>query len=263
MRNRHFTNHLLIAGVSALALAAIAVPAIGDFSLFSDTAHAQSSEGHGGQGQGSGGSGSGHDGGTEGGRGQGQGAGGSGSTGGSGQGGPSADSDGKGPQAGAAGSNKGGKPVWADEGIPEVELGRLSVARSPDKVLARSLAEVISNFDPATMASLYELSATDFAARVLADWDTLSIIDSPLENLALLDQLWSTGTTGLATVDPASVNDLAGIFIGTASDKNIEITDDTVRALATIFGVDLSDATIASVADKAEDVREAILAAHG
>ena len=53
---------------------------------------------------------------------------------GQGQGGPGEDSDGKGPQAGSGGS-EGGKPAWAQEGIPEVELGRLNVARSPDKVL--------------------------------------------------------------------------------------------------------------------------------
>ena len=224
--------------------------------MHSDTAYAA------GEGQGAGGSGghdsgsSGHDGGSKG-----AGKGGTGGTAGKGE--PDADSDGKGPKAGEAGGNKGGKPVWAQEGIPEVELGRLSVARSPDKVLARSLAEVISNFDPATMASLYEMTAAEFAAKVLADWDTISIIDSPLENLALLDQLWSTGTTGLPTVDPASVNDLAAIFIGVASDKNLAISDDTVSALATIFGVDLSSSTISTIADKAEDVREAISTAHG
>ena len=257
MRHAQTVKHLLIAGVSALALTAIIVPKVALFSMHSDTAYA-AGEGHGGEGgegQGSGGSG-GHDSG-----GKGAGKGGAGGTAGKGE--PDADSDGKGPKAGEAGSNKGGKPAWAQEGIPEVELGRLSVARSPDKVLARSLAEVISNFDPATMASLYEMTATEFAAKVLADWDTITIIDSPLENLALLDQLWTTGTTGLPTVDPASANDLAAIFIGVASDKNIAVSDDTVSALATIFGVDLSSSTISTIADKAEDVREAISTAHG
>ncbi|MBC7283649.1 hypothetical protein [Hoeflea sp.] len=262
MRHGQSARKLLIAGVSVLAFTAIAVPHFGDSPVFSSSAYAQGTDGHGGgEGKGAGGSGGGHDGGSgsEGGKGAGKGGAGSGK----GQGGPSADSEGKGPKAGEAGSNKGGKPAWAQEGIPEVELGRLNVARSPDKVLARSLAEVISNFDPATMASLYEMTATEFAAAVLANWDTISIIDSPLENLALLDQLWSTGTTGLPTVDPASVNDLAGILIGVASDKNVAVTDDTVEALATIFGVSLSDSTISTVADKAEDVREAISAAHG
>ena len=52
---------------------------------------------------------------------------------GEGQGGPGEDSDGQGPQAGGpSDSAGGGMPPWASEGIPEVELGRLSVARSPD-----------------------------------------------------------------------------------------------------------------------------------
>ena len=50
---------------------------------------------------------------------------------GQGQGGPGEDSDGVGPQAGGpSDSAGGGQPPWASEGIPEVELGRLSVARS-------------------------------------------------------------------------------------------------------------------------------------
>jgi len=261
---KHSVRRILIGGVSALVLTAIAVPQIGFFSTYSDVAHAQESDGHGGDGQGSGGQGAGGNGG------QGQGAGGSGghdgSTGGSagqGQGGPGEDSDGKGPQAGAAGGNKGTKPAWAQEGIPEVELGRLNVSRSPDKVLDRALVEVIANFNPDTMASLYELSAAAFAQEVLANWDTITIVDSPLENLALLEQLWETGSTALPTVDPASVNDLSGILIGVASDKAVPVSEDTVTALAGIFGVDLSAAAISSIAAKAEVVRQAISEAHG
>ena len=254
-------KRLLIAGVSAMAIAAIAIPNIAGLSSSSDTAYAQEGSGNGG-GSGGGNGGSGGGSGGSGGE-SGSGGGHDGTDGTGGKGGPSADSDGKGPQAGQTGENKGGKPVWSQEGIPEVELGRLNVARSPDKVLASRLAEVLTNFNPDTMASLYELTAEAFAAKVLADWDTITIIDAPLENLALLDQLWSTGTTTLPTVDPASVNDLAGIFIGTASDKNVPVSDETVEALAAIFGVDLSSSAISSIADKAEAVRDAISEAHG
>lgn len=96
-------------------------------------------EGKGGQGQGGQGQG-----------GQGQGGQGQGGDG-QGQGGPGEDSDGKGPKAGSGGSD-GGKPVWAQEGIPEVELGRLSVARSPDKVLDKALAEAVASLTPEIIA---------------------------------------------------------------------------------------------------------------
>ncbi|MFN3991864.1 MAG: hypothetical protein ACK4IU_03035 [Tabrizicola flagellatus] len=81
---------------------------------------------------------------------------GEGGKGGQGQGGPGDDSEGKVPKAGAAG-NAGGKPVWAQEGIPEVELGRLNVARSPDKVLDQALEEAVASLTP-EMIAYYELS---------------------------------------------------------------------------------------------------------
>lgn len=178
-----------------------------------------------------------------------------------GGGGEDSDSDGRGPQYGQPSGSQGGKPVWAQEGIPEVELGRLSVARSPDRVLDRALAEVVANFDSATMASLYSGTATAFAETVLADWDTITIINSPLENLALLRELWTTQSTSLPGVTPTNLIELSAIFIGAASDKSIPVSTDTVTALATIFGVSL--ATVETIAAKAEVVRLAIYTAHG
>jgi len=203
------------------------------------------------------------------------GQGGSGEGGGSGQGGPPADagedeeSDGRGPQYGQPGDDdeRGGKPIWAQEGIPEVELGRLSVIRSPEQVLARALAEVVSNFDPATMAVYYKMTAAEFAATAATAWDTMTIIDSPLENLALLTELWTTGDVSLPEIDvPAdtSMVELAAILIGVASDKNLAVSTDTVIALAVVIGAtSLDDATIAEIAEKAEDVRAAVLLGHG
>ncbi len=206
--------------------------------------------GHGSGGQGAGGQGSG-----------GQGAGNQG--GAVGPRGDDPDSDGRGPQYGKPGGDQGGKPVWAQEGIPAVELGRLNVIRSPDHVLARALAEVLVNFDPDTTAYLYEMDAFDFAQEIKVKWDEIAMVDSPLENLALLEELWSTGSTSLPTVDPASQIDLAAILIGCASDKNIPVSDDTVIALASIVGVDLTHAAIDAIALKAEEVRIAVLEAHG
>lgn len=259
----------LLAGVAVAALVAGAafVSTGSDFGLGDGTALAQSGQGQGQGRGGSGGSGGDH-GGGEGAGNQGASSGGGGGAGNRGQTvgprGEDDDSDGRGPQYGKPGDgDRGGKPSWAQEGIPEVELGRLNVIRSPDKVLDRALVEVLANFDPDVSAYLYEMTARDFAAEILANWDSVTIIDSPLENLALLDELWSTGTTSLPGVTPASSLELAGILIGAASDKSVPITGDTVLALSIIVGIDLTHAVVDSIALKAEAVRDAIAEAHG
>jgi len=172
--------------------------------------------------------------------------------------------DGKrGPQAGKPEEGRGGAPVWAQEGIPDVELGRLNVIRSSEPVLERALDEVVANFDPATMEGLYESSANGFIAEISANWDTVTLIDSPLQNLSLLKELWTTGATSLPSVQPASFIEFSAILLGSASDKNIPVSLNTVKALAIIIGVDLSEASMGSIASRAEKVREAILLAHG
>lgn len=171
------------------------------------------------------------------------------------------DSDGQGPRAGQGGKgDSGGKPSWAQEGIPEVELGRLSVARSPDKVLDRALAEAIANWDPA-MANLYNMSAEEFSDYVAANWDTITIYDSPLQNLALMEALID-GTLDLSGLAPSSTNDLASIFLGVASDKTVPISTDTVKALDVIMDLGLTESAITTIAAKAEDVRIGVLEGH-
>ena len=61
--------------------------------------------------------------------------------------GDTTDSDKKGPRFGGgtntskpAPGTTGGRPVWAKEGIPAVELGRLSVARAPAHVIDKAAA---------------------------------------------------------------------------------------------------------------------------
>lgn len=192
----------------------------------------------------------------------GQGSGGSGQ----GQGGPSDDSDAQGPNAGQpSGEDRGGKPAWAQEGIPVVDLGRLSVIRSPDQVLDQALAEVITTFNP-DLVPLYEMNADAFGDYVLAHWsdEGFAIIDSPLQNLALLEELWQEGDTSLPGVDPASNLELAAILIGTASDKTLPVSYDTVLALAIIVGADdLSQSDIQYIATEAEAVRVDVATAHG
>ena len=84
------------------------------------------------------------------------------------------------------------------------------------------------------------------------------------ENLGLFKDVRADGQTQLPGVTPASALDLAAIFLGSASDKEVAITADTVRAMNTILSLPaLSDAEINSLAAKADAVRLAILAGHG
>lgn len=162
------------------------------------------------------------------------------------------------------GGGEDGRPVWAGEGIPEVELGRINVVRSP-RTLDRALAEAREQFDPATMTRLYQARAIDFANAARVNWDTISIIDSPVQNLALLRELWRTKTTSLPGVNLGATNiiELSSILLGVASDKEIPITTDTVRAVSTIFGVSMSDSMLGAIASRAEVVRQGVLAGHG
>jgi hypothetical protein len=203
------------------------------------------------------GQGSGSGGGSENGSG-GQGAGGSGS----GQGGPGEDSDGKGPKAGTSGGSQGGKPVWAQEGIPEVELGRLNVARSPDRILEKAVAEEVSNLTPEAVA-FYSLSLDAMITALKTDFDNVTMIDSPVANLGLLKDVLD-GTSVLTAEGVTNTADvLAAVFLGSASYKTVEITTDTADAVATILGYDLSPEQAESLAIDAEAIRDAIAEGHG
>ena len=162
---------------------------------------------------------------------------------------------------------RGQRPVWAQEGIPEVELGRLNVSRAPGHVLARAEAEALANYSE-TMAALYSLDADQAAALLRTNFSDISRYDSPLQNLALYKDVMIFGVTQLRDIDqdlePASQLDLAAIFLGSASDKTIPISEDTVTALNRILDlVELSSEERSTLATKAETVREAILIGHG
>lgn len=242
-------------GIARLALGVAAVALLGSVALIAPEVSgmlgspAWAQEGSGGKGNGGeGGSGNGQGGQGQGGEGQ-------------GQGGPGEDSDGQGPKAGSGGSG-GGKPVWAQEGIPEVELGRLSVARSPDAVLDRALAEAIASLTP-EMIAYYNLSYDQLIAELSLNFDNVTFIDSPLQNLALLEDLLKDGTAlsgaGVTTNDTL----LAAMLLGAASDKTLPISTETVIAVTTILGTPITGAAAEELAGLAEDIRIAILAGHG
>jgi hypothetical protein len=167
--------------------------------------------------------------------------------------------EGRGPGAGAAG---GGRPVWAQEGIPEVELGRLNVARSPRQVLDRAYAEALSTFSE-EVAAFYRLDLDAMERELATNWGNVRFIDSPLQNLALMRDALD-GRSALRDVGITTDNDtLLAVFLGTASDKAMPVTTDTAIAVSAILGQPLSQAEAAALAEKAERIRQAILQGHG
>jgi len=158
---------------------------------------------------------------------------------------------------------RGGRPPWAREGIPEVELGRLNVARAPRHVLDRAGSEALATFQ-AQMVEFYGLSAEEAAELLASQYAEVVRYDSPLQNLALYRDLLTFGQTELPGVMPVSQLDLAAIFLGSASDKSIAVSEDTVEALHIILGLDpLDESTRSALAEKADTVRQGILEGHG
>lgn len=170
--------------------------------------------------------------------------------------------DGEGRSAGGGGRAGGDRSVWAQEGIPEVELGRLNVARSPSRVLDRAFSEALASFTP-EVAAFYRLDLNDMVDELSGNWDSVKLIDSPLQNLALMRDALD-GTSVLSTQGIATDNDtLLAVFLGTASDKAIPVSADTATAISAILGVPLSPADAAALAEKAERIRQAIFQGHG
>jgi hypothetical protein len=194
--------------------------------------------------------------------GKGKGGKGKGGTVGKGQGGPGATSDGKGPRAGSSGGSQGGRPAWAKEGIPDVELGRLNVSRSPSRILEKAAAEEVSNLTPETVA-FYSMPLDAMITALKTDFDNVSMIDSPVANLGLLKDVLDGQSVLSAKGVTSSPEVLAAVFLGTASDKTIEISPETAYAVSTILGYELSEAQSQALAKDAEDIRAAILEGHG
>lgn len=181
-----------------------------------------------------------------------------------GQGGPGPDSEGRGPQYGQQTDRTRSKPPWAQEGIPEIELGRLNVARSPDRVLDRAYLEALSNFTSDKVA-FYNMSIDEAAAVLRTDFRNVSMLDSPLQNLSMLRDILEDGHSVLNTLDQVQNDNLtlAAIFLGTASDKSIEIVPETAYALSVILGYELTEGQARALANDAEIIRAAIAEGHG
>jgi hypothetical protein len=201
-------------------------------------------DGDDGDGDGEGGNGAGNQGGA--GQGQGQ-----GNQGGAGAG------QGQGAQGGAGGT----MPPWASEGIPEVELGRLSVARSPSHVIDRAYDEALLTL--ASMAEFYNMTLDQMIEELSLNWDNITIIDSPLQNLAIFRDALD-GSIDLSSY--GITNDaftMMAVTLGIASDKTVPITAETAYAVSVIFEMPLSEAEATALAEAAEAIRIAVLAGHG
>ena len=108
----------------------------------------------------------------------------------------------------------------------EVDLGRLSVARAPEKVLTHSLDEALAKLTAANA-----VIGLDAAGRLTVNGVA---IDSPLENLALYDTYMKTGTLPGVTL-PANFNPAA--LLAAAADKTGSISVDTVVYMDSILGI--------------------------
>ncbi len=173
-------------------------------------------------------------------------------------GGQGGNDDGQGSKGGS-----GNRPVWAGEGIPEVELGRLNVVRSPSHVLDRAYEEGLASFT-ASMAEFYNLPLDQAIAKLRTEFETAEFIDSPLQNLALLRDALDGSSVLNDLEEVENTNEtLMAMFLGTASDKTIPITPEAAYSVALILGYELSQASSTALAADAEAVRQAVLEGHG
>lgn len=132
--------------------------------------------------------------------------------------------------------------------VVPVEFSRLSVARSPSKVMDKSYDEAISTLNSATEITL------DASGRLVATVDGVAkTIDSPLENLALYQALMTNGyLPGLDLKEGVSLGNLsflsshsltnsdmlqAASFLAGASDKAGSINEDMVVYSDSILGI--------------------------
>ena len=133
--------------------------------------------------------------------------------------------------------------------IQEVELGRLNVGRSPDKVTDKSYDEALASLNAASAIRV------DESGRIVVTIDGVEkTIDSPLENMALYIALMENGyLPGLDLQDGVSLGSLsyladtaftnddmmmAATLLAAASDKAGTITRDEVVYLSTMLTVD-------------------------
>jgi hypothetical protein len=135
------------------------------------------------------------------------------------------------------------------------------VARSPGHVLDRAYDEVLLSM-PAT-ADFYNLSLEAMITELSLNWDNVTLVDSPLQNLSLYRDALD-GSIDLSAYGISNDREtLMAVFLGVASDKAEPITTGTVLALSVIFEMPLTGIDPVTLATDAEAIRTAVLAGHG
>ena len=131
-------------------------------------------------------------------------------------------------------------------------------------MLDRAYLEALSNFTSDKVA-LYNMSIEQAAFVLRTDFRNVSMLDSPLQNLSLLRDILEDGQSVLNTLDQVQNDNLtlAAIFLGTASDKSIQILPETAYALSIILGYELTEGQARALAFDAEIIRAAIAEGHG
>ncbi|MFA6188410.1 MAG: hypothetical protein WC680_03930 [Sulfuricurvum sp.] len=181
-----------------------------------------------------------------------------------GQGGPDASSDGKGPKAGSGGTG-GTKPVWASEGIPVGDYGRLNVARAPQNTRDQALAEALKTITDWTLYT-GTLEAAELAIYNSNNPATPIVrVDSPTQSLALYQAVLRDGS--IPAIGGGSTFVQAAIFLASAADKSKVLDPNAVTAMNTILGVKSPGTGTEAENDlalyiAAEKIRLAIQTAH-
>lgn len=137
--------------------------------------------------------------------------------------------------------------------VSEVDLGRLNLGRSPEKVLLKQLDDVVSALDGAAVT-------VDASGRLVADGTT---VDSPLQNLTIYQSILETGLVGGLdpTAWPLHEWGLTAAALAAGSPKEgFVITVDTVQYLNRILAIP-ADAEIGAIfpANLSDDTGEKFL----
>jgi len=146
--------------------------------------------------------------------------------------------------------------------LQAVDFARMSVARSPAKVMDKQLADVLVNLSTAQCLSLdpagrlvYSTQETTATGDLNGDGDTndlvSSAVDSPLQNLAIYRELMTKGSLGTPVIKlptPSGITgygilDTAAKALGAASDKGGKIDVNLVVYLNQILGLDQTAVT--------------------
>ncbi len=138
--------------------------------------------------------------------------------------------------------------------LQAVDFARMSVARSPAKVMDKQMADVLVNLSTAQCLTLDPAGRLVYSSPDITDVDgdenstelVSSAVDSPLQNLAIYRELMTNGKLGVPVITlpkpftEYGILDTAAKALGAAADKGGKINIDLVVYLNQILGLDLS-----------------------